>query len=347
MAAPKRGCGACAASPCSTQTKAAKKITKVLRWNQWLSPPRAPTAAARHGQQDEAGERLAPGVAPQRRQGLAAAAMALGTECAVIVLRSLAIGLNMKRVNAQKAACQHTRPASLPSVPGPAGPRRRAAPRSAPSRLPAPGAGRRAGAHACTAASAGAPRCWCSAARCRASEFERMRAPFQAGDFPGPGEVRLRQRRRRRGRAAPRLLGRPVFCLYPHQTRYVVPARCGASVAGRRAAARAPCWPPTWKPPSTRCGTRRRASAIASPWWAAASSACWWPGWPRGCPGCEVRDGRHRMPRAARGRALGVAFASPGEAHGRRRPGGARQRPARKGWPPRCAWRPSRPPCSS
>ncbi|MBI5257443.1 MAG: zinc-binding alcohol dehydrogenase [Burkholderiales bacterium] len=56
-----------------------------------------------------------------------------------------------------------------------------------------------------------------------ASEHERMRAPFQAGDFPGPvkygyssvGVVEA-------GPAA--LLGRPVFCLYPHQTRYVVPA---------------------------------------------------------------------------------------------------------------------------
>ena len=56
-----------------------------------------------------------------------------------------------------------------------------------------------------------------------ASEVERMRAPFQVGDFPGPvkygynsvGIVEL-------GPAA--LLGRTVFCLFPHQTRYVVPA---------------------------------------------------------------------------------------------------------------------------
>ena len=54
------------------------------------------------------------------------------------------------------------------------------------------------------------------------SEYKRMRAPFQAGDFPAPvkygyinvGEVE-------RGPAA--LVGRLVFCLYPHQTRYVVP----------------------------------------------------------------------------------------------------------------------------
>ncbi len=54
------------------------------------------------------------------------------------------------------------------------------------------------------------------------SEFERMRAPLQAGDFPGPvkygyssvGIVEV-------GPAA--LLGRAVFCLFPHQTCYVVP----------------------------------------------------------------------------------------------------------------------------
>jgi NADPH:quinone reductase-like Zn-dependent oxidoreductase len=56
-----------------------------------------------------------------------------------------------------------------------------------------------------------------------ASEFERMRAPFQEGEFPAPvkygyasvGTVE-------QGPEA--LLGREVFCLYPHQTRYVVPA---------------------------------------------------------------------------------------------------------------------------
>jgi threonine dehydrogenase-like Zn-dependent dehydrogenase len=55
------------------------------------------------------------------------------------------------------------------------------------------------------------------------TEYRRMRAPFQAGDFPAPvkygyinvGEVE-------QGPEA--LIGRTVFCLYPHQTRYVVPA---------------------------------------------------------------------------------------------------------------------------
>lgn len=49
-----------------------------------------------------------------------------------------------------------------------------------------------------------------------------MRAPFQAGDFPGPVKYGyLNVGRVEQG--APDLLGRTVFCLYPHQTSYVVP----------------------------------------------------------------------------------------------------------------------------
>jgi 2-desacetyl-2-hydroxyethyl bacteriochlorophyllide A dehydrogenase len=55
-------------------------------------------------------------------------------------------------------------------------------------------------------------------------QHTRMRAPFQDGDFPGPikygylsvGAVE---------EGPPGLHGRTVFCLYPHQTAYVVPAR--------------------------------------------------------------------------------------------------------------------------
>ena len=57
------------------------------------------------------------------------------------------------------------------------------------------------------------------------------------------GEVRLPQRRRRRARARRRCVGRTVFCLYPHQTAYVVPARAVVVVpddvpAGARRAGR-------------------------------------------------------------------------------------------------------------
>lgn len=54
------------------------------------------------------------------------------------------------------------------------------------------------------------------------SEHERMRAPFQSGEFPAPvkygycnvGVVE---------HGPAELRGRNVFCLFPHQTRYVVP----------------------------------------------------------------------------------------------------------------------------
>jgi threonine dehydrogenase-like Zn-dependent dehydrogenase len=49
-----------------------------------------------------------------------------------------------------------------------------------------------------------------------------MRAPYQAGDFPGPVKYGyLSVGRVEHG--PPALLGRDVFCLHPHQTSYVVP----------------------------------------------------------------------------------------------------------------------------
>jgi NADPH:quinone reductase-like Zn-dependent oxidoreductase len=61
------------------------------------------------------------------------------------------------------------------------------------------------------------------------SQRVAMRAPFQEGDFPGPvkygylnvGTVE---------QGPPELRGRTVFCLYPHQTAYVVPAGAVAVV---------------------------------------------------------------------------------------------------------------------
>lgn len=54
------------------------------------------------------------------------------------------------------------------------------------------------------------------------SEFERMRAPFQAGEFPGP--VKYGYSSVGIVEEGPRaLLDRAVFCLFPHQTHYVVP----------------------------------------------------------------------------------------------------------------------------
>ena len=56
-----------------------------------------------------------------------------------------------------------------------------------------------------------------------ASQYETMRAPFQEGDFPAP--VKYGYLNVGAVEQGPEdLRGRVVFCLYPHQTAYVVPA---------------------------------------------------------------------------------------------------------------------------
>src|SRR6201995_4918867 len=63
------------------------------------------------------------------------------------------------------------------------------------------------------------------------SQYAAMRAPFQEGEFPAPvkygylnvGAVE---------RGPPELHGRTVFCLYPHQSAYVVPAGAVTVVPG-------------------------------------------------------------------------------------------------------------------
>src|SRR4051812_50108155 len=72
-------------------------------------------------------------------------------------------------------------------------------------------------------------------------QYAAMRAPFQEGDFPGPvkygylnvGAVQ---------EGPPELRGRTVFCLYPHQTAYVVPA--GARAGRPPGGPPAPAVPP-------------------------------------------------------------------------------------------------------
>jgi hypothetical protein len=65
-----------------------------------------------------------------------------------------------------------------------------------------------------------------------------MRAPFQEGNFPGPVKYGyLNVGAVEEGPAE--LLGRTVFCLYPHQTAYVVPAGAVSVVPDGIPAARA------------------------------------------------------------------------------------------------------------
>ncbi|TVU90625.1 zinc-dependent alcohol dehydrogenase [Vreelandella titanicae] len=70
------------------------------------------------------------------------------------------------------------------------------------------------------------------------SEFSRMRAPFQSGEFPAPVKYgycsvgRVEQ-----GPSA--LLDKTVFCLFPHQDRYIVPASAVLEVPANVPAKRA------------------------------------------------------------------------------------------------------------
>lgn len=64
------------------------------------------------------------------------------------------------------------------------------------------------------------------------SQHAAMRAPFQEGDFPAPvkygyGSVGIVEE------GPDRLRGRTVFCLYPHQDRYCVPAAAVHAVPAR------------------------------------------------------------------------------------------------------------------
>lgn len=70
------------------------------------------------------------------------------------------------------------------------------------------------------------------------SQYPVMRAPFQQGEFPAPvkygycnvGVVEI---------GSPALLGQIVFCLYPHQDRYIVPANAVTPVPALIPAGRA------------------------------------------------------------------------------------------------------------
>ena len=149
------------------------------------------------------------------------------------------------------------------------------------------------------------------------SQYAAMRAPFQEGDFPGPvkygylnvgvveqGPVELR--------------GRTVFCLYPHQTAYVVAGRRGRRRAGRRAAragrARRHRRDRGQRAVGRRAAGRRpRGRRRAPAWSAAASPACWPASRRRG----DARR-RRRVTRPTVAAALGVGFALPDDAAGGR-----------------------------
>ncbi len=114
------------------------------------------------------------------------------------------------------------------------------------------------------------------------SEWQRMRCPVQEGAFPAPvkygysmvGVVEDGARAQ---------LGRRVFCLHPHQDRFIVPQEAVVAVPDdvpdRRADLR-----PIWKQRSTGCGTARPVRATGSRSSAPGSSAPCRARWRRGCP---------------------------------------------------------------
>ena len=144
------------------------------------------------------------------------------------------------------------------------------------------------------------------------SEYARMRAPFQAGEFPGPvkygyasvGEVE---------QGPAELTGRHVFVLHPHQTRYVVPADAVHVL-------------PEHVPPARAVLAANLETAINVIWDAqpqvgdrvsvvgAGTVGCLIAWLAARIPGCQVELVDVNPHRAAVARALGANFAAPAAA---------------------------------
>ncbi len=147
-----------------------------------------------------------------------------------------------------------------------------------------------------------------------AGQYAAMRAPHQEGDFPGPvkygylnvGVVEW---------GPAELAGRTVFCLYPHQTRYVVPAAAVTVV-------------PDDVPPARAVLAGTVETAVNALWDAAPRIGDRIAVVGGGMVGCSVAGILSRLPgarvqlvdadpqRAAVAAALGVRFALPGDADG-------------------------------
>src|SRR5690348_9622239 len=147
-------------------------------------------------------------------------------------------------------------------------------------------------------------------------ERARMRAPFQEGDFPGPVKYGyLNVGTVEEGPAE--LRGRTVFCLYPHQTAYVVPAGAVSVV-------------PEDVPPARAVLAGTVETAVNALWDAAPAVGDRVAVVGAGMVGCCVARLLARMPavrvalvdvdpaRAEAAAALGVRFAHPDEAAGDR-----------------------------
>ena len=156
------------------------------------------------------------------------------------------------------------------------------------------------------------------------SQHAAMRAPFQEGDFPGPvkygylnvGAVE---------QGPPELRGRTVFCLYPHQTAYVVPAGAVTVV-------------PDDVPPARAVLAGTVETAVNALWDAAplvgdrvavvgaGMVGCCVARLLAGFPAVEVTLVDVDASRAEVAAALGAGFAHPDDRRRRVRPGRARER---------------------
>lgn len=146
------------------------------------------------------------------------------------------------------------------------------------------------------------------------SQHHAMRAPFQDGDFPGPVKYGyLNVGIVEHGPAD--LLGRHVFCLYPHQTRYVVPTGAVTVV-------------PDGVPPARAVLAGTVETAVNALWDAAPMAGdriavvgagmvgCCVARLLAGFPGATVQLVDADPSRAAVASALGVGFALPEQAEG-------------------------------
>lgn len=145
------------------------------------------------------------------------------------------------------------------------------------------------------------------------SEYERMRAPFQAGQFPAPVKYGYINVGRVEAGDATELIGQPVFCLYPHQDRFRVPAPAVHPL-------------PPELPPERAILAAQMETAINGLW---DSQPCLGDriavvgGGSVGClcawlasrmPGCEVELVDINPQRAETAAALGVRFSGPADA---------------------------------
>src|SRR5687767_2664724 len=147
------------------------------------------------------------------------------------------------------------------------------------------------------------------AGRVPEAERARMRAPFQAGEFPAP--VKYGYASVGRIERGPReLQDRDVFVLHPHQTRYVVPADAVHVL-------------PDSTPPERAVLAANLETAINGVWDArphvgdrvavigAGTVGCLAAWLASGIPGCQVELVDINPRRVAVARALGVRFAEP------------------------------------